>query len=69
MPRIKKSFKKSITYDNDLNRVAKKLETIVQNNLKKKDELLKSEEKHVQRGIGGALVKFDKKLKEKIKDY
>jgi hypothetical protein len=69
MARIKKSFKKAFNYDNDLQNNAKKLEQIVINNFRKKDLIAKNEEKHIQTGIGGSLVKFDKKIKQKIKDY
>jgi hypothetical protein len=69
MARIKKSFKKVINYDNDLQNNAKKLEQIVINNFRKKDIILKNDDKHLQTGIGGSLIKFDKKIKQKIKDY
>ena len=69
MARIKKSFKKAFNYDNDLQNNAKKLEQIVLNNFRKKDIQAKNEEKHVETGIGGSIKKFDKKLKQKIKDY
>jgi hypothetical protein len=69
MARIKKSFKNAFTYNNDLQNNAKKLEQIVINNFRKKDIIAKNEEKHIQTGIGGSLIKFDKKIKQKIKDY
>ena len=69
MARIKKSFKNAFTYNNDLQNNAKKLEQIVINNFRKKDIIAKNEEKHIQTSIGGSLIKFDKKIKQKIKDY
>jgi len=68
MARIKKSFKKSFTYDNDLQNNAKKLELLVINNFKKKDVIAKENEKHIDGGIGGSIKRFDKKIKEKIKN-
>ena len=68
MARIKKSFKKAFNYDNDLQNNAKKLEQIVLNNFRKKDIQSKNEEKHVETGIGGSIKRFDKKIKEKIKN-
>jgi hypothetical protein len=68
MARIKKSFKNAFTYGNDLQNNAKKLEQIVLNNFRKKDIQAKNEEKHIQTGIGGSIKRFDKKIKEKIKN-
>jgi hypothetical protein len=68
MARIKKSFKKAFNYDNDLQNNAKKLEQIVINNFRKKDLIAKENEKHVETGIGGSIKRFDKKIKEKIKN-
>jgi hypothetical protein len=68
MARIKKSFKKAFTYDNDLQNNSKKLESLIINNFKKKDLIAKETEKHIETGIGGSLKRFDKKIKEKIKN-
>lgn len=68
MARIKKSFKKAFTYDNDLQNNSKKLESLIISNFKKKDLIAKETEKHIEQGIGGAIKRFDKKIKEKIKN-
>lgn len=68
MARIKKSFKKAFNYDNDLQNNAKKLEQLVINNFRKKDIHAKENEKHIEQGIGGSIKRFDKKIKDKIKN-
>lgn len=69
MARIKKSFKNAFNYDNDLQNNAKKLEQIVKNNFIKKDFIAREEKKYLETGIGGSIKKFDKKIKQKIKEY
>jgi hypothetical protein len=68
MPVNLKKLKNGYNYENDFKNTSKQLELIVKNNFKKKDYLLKEHQKHYEGGIIGSLNKFDKKIKEKIKN-
>jgi hypothetical protein len=69
MPILLRNFKKGYNYGNSIKNESKKLEQIVKQNFIKKDNLLKQEEKFLEGGINNSIKKFNKKIKQKVKDY
>lgn len=69
MPILLRSFKKGYNYGDNLKNESKKLEEIVKQNFIKKDNLMKKEEKFLEGGIKHSLNKFNKKIKQKIRDF
>jgi hypothetical protein len=69
MPLILRKFKNGYNYGDNLRNESKKLDLIIKQNFKKKDFEAKKEEKHFEGGIKNSLNKFNKKIKQKIRDF
>lgn len=69
MPILLKSFKKGYNYNDSIKHESKKLEEIVKQNFIKKDMQNKKDEKFLEGGIKHCLNKFNKKIKQKVKDF
>lgn len=69
MPILLKSFKKGYNYGNSIKHESKKLEEMVKQNFIKKDNQMKQDEKFLEGGVKHSLNKFNKKIKQKVKDF
>jgi hypothetical protein len=69
MPLILKRFKNGYNYGDNLKNESKKLDMIVKQNFLRKDLEAKKDEKHLEGGIKLSMKKFDKKIKQKIRDF